>query len=382
MILTNEDKENIHEEENAKLDNAKQAKFMKGISQVKARFAKKQLLMVAAMLTLLLGSVAWYVNWIHSPEYSLHQAIEAVRKRDVAKFQKYVEMDTVTSSLFDQAVEIYFAKNTDPNTSWANGIAQGFILMIKPQIIGKFKQSILEGIADGKINGDSISTEGSPFEKLKEMRISTEDSESLPFHFVNIAYSKKEGKKAIVGNRIFLERYNSDDFILDVSMYEMDGYWQVNDIDAKGFYNQIDVQETKMITEKNRAILYRLAKSLQFKSAIQVKRGSNDGWGFSKVVRASFPIKNISNKEIDSYSIAVTVTDATGKLIAELPYTEEANLKPDTQKIITVDKEINPFISTDVELFDMDSSAYQATVKEIKFLDGSIVKPYQMYGPL
>lgn len=382
MTLTAEEKKLIYEEEKARINAEKRVQIVEKLTQAKFRFTRKHLFITGGVLAAITGGVIWYINWIHSPEYSLQQTFKAVQKQDVAQFQKLVEVDAVTSSLFDQAMEVYFSQNQDPNTSWANGLAQGFVMLMKPQVTGKFKQAILDGIANGSVNGDAISADDGPFAKLKGIQISTHPSEEMPFRYVNVAYTKKNGKIATVGNRIFIKRYKSDDFVLDVSMREMDGYWQVTDVDGKRFYNQVNDHETKLITELNKPILETLSDSLELTSSIKVSRGSNDYWGFSKVIRASVPFRNTSGKEIDSYTISVTVTGPSGTPIAQLPYTEQANLKPNAQKTLSVGKEINPFIPTDVQLFEAGNGAYQAQINEIKFIDGSVVKPHQMYEPI
>jgi flagellar biosynthesis/type III secretory pathway M-ring protein FliF/YscJ len=73
MTLSAEEKRQIYEQEKVRIEAEKCLHLIEKLTRAKSRFSRKQLLVASGLFAAITGSIAWYIHWIHSPEYSLLQ---------------------------------------------------------------------------------------------------------------------------------------------------------------------------------------------------------------------------------------------------------------------------------------------------------------------
>ena len=100
------------------------------------------------------GAVLW-LNFTHSPEYSLAQMASAARSKNWDGIQKYMDVDAVTSNLVDVAVAKTLAQDTSGLGALGAGLAQAMKPVLTQQLKDTLKKSVEEATstATGGISG-------------------------------------------------------------------------------------------------------------------------------------------------------------------------------------------------------------------------------------
>lgn len=98
-------------------------------------FSKNKPFLIGFTLVLILSVVGLgsYIYMTRSPEYSLHQAGDALRAKDWDKFNRYVDVHTVLDKSADALVEDYLKEQSLDSKQM--GIARSAVHFLKPQII-------------------------------------------------------------------------------------------------------------------------------------------------------------------------------------------------------------------------------------------------------
>ena len=153
---------------------------------------KKTILLV--LLVLAVGGYLYYRQLRTGPEYSLMQAYKAVTDHDVATFERYVDINSVTGNLVDQVAE----QGTALGGLNPGGLAMtGALQLFKPQLARTARaqvkryvetgsaQAAAEAGSAGPLNGSVLGLAG---------KVVGEGS-----RFKGIKYIRKEGEQAFVG---------------------------------------------------------------------------------------------------------------------------------------------------------------------------------------
>lgn len=163
----------------------------------------KKIIIGVIILVLIIGGAFYYIKG--TPKYSLYQIKKSVQNHDSITFNKYVDVDRITSGLMDTAVQSFdeeMKKEDNPFGELGNGILQAMMPALKDELKSNINKSI-EEISEGKDN-KYVKT------KVKEVI--------------------KEGKSA----KITLE--NSDNEIIRLDMIQTPKrYWQVVGINFDDF---------------------------------------------------------------------------------------------------------------------------------------------------
>jgi hypothetical protein len=331
---------------------------------------------IVLVMAILIGAILYW-QYTQTPKYSLLQAKKAVEQHDLASFEKYVDVEGITSSLIDQILELS-TEGKEQQGEWeqlGEAIGKGLIMLLKPQLTKTLKQQIAKYVETGKFEEEKKSRESEePEISLSDLWNKSGGEKNV---FKGIAYVKKEGKIAYVGLEFFQEKYDTS-LILNLKMRDKDGYWQVAEIsNFSEFMRKLDDLETRRIAELNKPIIEAMKQSLVLESL--QKSTTSDRWGFDKKAVFRLKFKNNGQKEIDEYKGVLKCKTLDGKVLKRLSITDSDNISSGQTGAGVWSTDVNMFIANDNTLYETPQSNLDISVEiqYIKFTDGSELKLYE-----
>lgn len=186
----------------------------------------KKVLIILVVLGLV-GGFLYYRSFVGSPKYSLLQAHEAMQKHDMAEFQKYVNIESVTGSLIDQlASHQSLLSALNPGSL----VSKQVLRFMKPQVAQIAGKEIQKYIVTGDFKKD-------PNAPRKKVDISLSGlwhkvvSDSAAFE--GVKYVNEQGETALVGLEFTQPRYDTT-LVVEVKMQDKGDYWQVTELTNTG----------------------------------------------------------------------------------------------------------------------------------------------------
>ncbi len=177
--------------------------------------------LIIVFLALSLGA-GWWWWWTTTPQYSIEQAKDAIKNHDIAKFEKYVDLDTTSSKMVDDLLAKPMQEALGPSIL-GQVLITGIVKLVRPAIAAGVKHEIVTFVETGSFRGSQDSNQ----EKTSISLSNFDDHLGFRKHaFKEIAYSKVDGDNAQVELIMHNARFNVD-IPLDISMRKMDGFWQV-----------------------------------------------------------------------------------------------------------------------------------------------------------
>lgn len=164
-------------------------------------FFKNKLFLIGFTIVVILSLAGFggYIYMTRSPEYSVHQAGDALRAKDWDKFNRYVDVRAVLDKSADALVEDYL-KEQNLNLKQV-GIARSAVHFLKPQIISLAENQIkitFFSFEDEEVNSDSnleaIESSKKPKKSPTRLKLDSMSSEYLPndFAIVTISFSSDD----------------------------------------------------------------------------------------------------------------------------------------------------------------------------------------------
>lgn len=185
------------------------------ISTVFSSFSKKGIIMSLIALIISFGGIGYYI-WTCSPQYSIKTIQQSIVNHDVATFQKYVDVDNIATKAVDKIMNSKKVNKDKPKDAFSQGIEESVKNWIKPQLTAAFKSQILNIVKAKPDTKSDVASESSiPDNKAKS-------------NFKEISNVNKLGKEATV-SLTFVDK-DQKDFIVDLTMKDMGGYWRVSEI--------------------------------------------------------------------------------------------------------------------------------------------------------
>lgn len=175
------------------------------------------------LILIIIGAIgAAYYQFVFkaTPKYSLLQAHEAMEDHNMVAFEKYVDVESVTSNLVDQlATQRSIIGSLIPG----NALVKQALQYMKPQLTNVARKEIEKYVETGDFKKD-------PNAPKKKIDISlsglwhkvVSDSAS----FKGVQYVKEEGETALVGLEFTQPRYDTT-MVLEVKMQDKGDYWRV-----------------------------------------------------------------------------------------------------------------------------------------------------------
>jgi hypothetical protein len=164
-----------------------------------------------------------------SPQYSLRQLEKAMDEQNVTAFNKYVAVDEVVDSIVVQTWEYYTSKE-ETGSRWSeirNEIGNTLLSVVKPNLKEIIKKELLDYIATGQWSSSEEEKENNISSIVIQVIKEKIDPEQWDQQSIN--YTEINGNIAQVG-LTYLDKKKEANFLLEVKMRNMNGYWQIIEI--------------------------------------------------------------------------------------------------------------------------------------------------------
>ncbi len=189
---------------------------------------KKWTLIIFLLLIVIVSGVFFWRIML-SPQYSLKKLDVAVEKHDVTSFKKYIDLDATVDSMIVQTWQ-YYLSGEATGSRWSeirSEISDGFLSVVKPNIKEIIKKEVLDYIATGQWSGNDLGNENGISAVV--INLVKEKIDPTQWDQQSINYTNIEGETAHVG-LTYYDKVNETNFLLEVKMMDMRGYWQIIEI--------------------------------------------------------------------------------------------------------------------------------------------------------
>ncbi|ALW84423.1 hypothetical protein AUC43_04570 [Hymenobacter sedentarius] len=189
----------------------------------------KKLLLLVLLLALGAGGYYFYRSLKNGPKGALVSAAAAVQTHDMATFEKYVDVNSVTTHLVDDvAQQGSMLASLVPGGGLLMG---GALRMIKPALASAAHQEVQRYVETGSLEAAAAAAP----KRLVNLsltglasRVVSPDSE-----FKGIKYTREEGDNAFVGLEVTQPRYDTT-MVVEVKLRRQGDHWQMTQITNSG----------------------------------------------------------------------------------------------------------------------------------------------------
>lgn len=185
----------------------------------------KKLLLFVVLLALAAGAYYYVKSKKDGPTGALVQAAAAVRAHDVASFEKFVDVGSVTSHLVDNV-----ANQGSLLTALVPGdglMMGGALRLLKPTLASAARKEVVRYVETGSVASaaEDIPKRGMSLSILGLAgKVVGPDSK-----FKGIKYANEQGEQALVGIEFTQPRYDTT-MVVEVKMLRRDDHWQMTEI--------------------------------------------------------------------------------------------------------------------------------------------------------
>lgn len=185
----------------------------------------KKLLLFVLLLALVGGGYYYYRTLKSGPSGSLVAAAAAVQTHDMATFEKYVDVNSVTSHLVDDVTQQGSALTSLlPGGSLVMG---GAMRLLKPALSKAAHNEVQRYVETGSLEA---ATAAAP-KRLVNISLTGLASKvvSPDSEFKGVKYTREEGDNAFVGLEVTQPRYDTT-MVVEVKMRRQGDHWQLTQI--------------------------------------------------------------------------------------------------------------------------------------------------------
>ena len=185
----------------------------------------KKLLLFALLLALVGGGYYYYRTVKSGPSGALVAAAAAVQTHDMATFEKYVDVNSVTSHLVDDVTQ-----QSSTLTSLMPGgslMMGGALKLLKPALAKAAHNEVQRYVETGSLEAAAAAAP----KRLVNIsltglagKVVSPDSE-----FKGVKYTREEGDNAFVGLEVTQPRYDTT-MVVEVKMRRQGDHWQLTQI--------------------------------------------------------------------------------------------------------------------------------------------------------
>jgi len=189
----------------------------------------KKLLLLVLLLALAAGGYYYYQSLKNGPSGALAQAAAAVQTHDMATFEKYVDVNSVTNNLVNDIVGQGSAVTSlIPGGQLA---VAGALKLMKPMLAKAAHKEVQRYVETGSLEA---AAEAAPKRLVKisltglASKIVSPESE-----FKGIKYTREEGDNAYVGLEVSQPKYDTT-MVVEVKMRRRGDHWQMTQVTNAG----------------------------------------------------------------------------------------------------------------------------------------------------
>ena len=189
----------------------------------------KKIFFITVIIAIIAISVLLFWQVTNSPRYSLKKLDNAIKEHDVNAFNKYVDLDATIDEIIVQTWKHYTAGEAT-GSRWneiRSDIGNTLLSVVKPNIKEMIKKEVNAYIVTGEWSGDRTDN-GSGISSMI-IKIIREKIDPGQWDQQSVNYTEVDGKIAYVGLTYFDKSIDTN-FLLEVKMRDMNGYWQIIEI--------------------------------------------------------------------------------------------------------------------------------------------------------
>ena len=184
----------------------------------------KRLLLFIVLLALAAGGYYYYRSLKQGPEYALLQAAAATKTHDMATFERYVDVNSVTGHLVDQLT----------NQSSLLGLLnpgglmfKGALRLLKPQLSKAAHNEVQRYVETGSVEAAAeAAPKGLGRVSLMGLASKVVSPESA---FKGVKYTRQEGEQAFIGLEFTQPKYDTT-MVMEVKLLHRGDHWQMTEI--------------------------------------------------------------------------------------------------------------------------------------------------------
>ena len=337
---------------------------------------KVKIVALALTLAILSGGGYAFWSWTRTPAYSLRQIQTALEAHDVAKFEKHIDVQSVSSRLIDDLTgkALEESKPQSGAESLGTAFAVGLIQLVKPRLVEAIQEQAARLVEEGNF-------ETSPFAESKTKKGEDVSLRNLSKQigadedsFTGITYTNQRGKIALVGLGFRNQQLRSD-LVLELKMRDMGGYWQLVEFsNLVELLDEIEQLQAARLAEINHPIQQEISSILRVERTHKSSR--TDRWGISKNVDLELDVRNISARKVAGFAANLRLFDPAGELVKELKIQDGDPIAPSKTGKGTWSIDVNMFDSSDNRLYELpgDQVRFEIAFSRISFSDGTEIE--------
>ncbi len=338
---------------------------------------KTRLVGAAVLMIGVASAVTAYVYWKSTPAYSLRQAKHAVDSHDVGTFEKYVDVESISSRLIDDMMARTMEDAQGNGSAHALGatLASGLMQLVKPRLVQMVREQTERFVETGSLQESAQrATSDSSDVSLETI---ARNLGAAPADFRRVAYVRRRSNIALVGFSFENTRLDTV-FVLQMKMRKMGNYWRLVELSNAGqLLQEMENLECRRLAQFNGPILQDISRTIEV-ARVQ-KRSRSDSWGISKYVDLQLSTRNRSAKSVRSYNAAVSVLDPDGKVIKTLQIRDDDSIAPEGSGGGVWTFDINMFDDSDQRFYDLSSedAAFETVIEQVVFDDGTELRVFK-----
>ena len=336
--------------------------------------SKKTLTLVILVVAALLGAAFYFLYWIRTPAYALNQTRLAIKEHNTAKFEQYVDLDSVLDNAFEDIIKAESKINND--NLFSNPFALGILHMLKPSVVDLMKQEALD-----KISAKPAQEEKAVDPVPDAMRRNLERHIPLDKLSVKDLQLTKLEKGLATANLVLHDSNLNKDFLATLLMEANDkNDWQIKKIsNLSQLIVQFSAAKKAKLAAENKGVMDRLNQAVST-STVDLNIFMDNNLKEAepqKLLLASLSATNQTGVTINRMYYDVTIVDEAGKELYSYPEHFRGSIAPGATVQLETSKKLNELLPDDKRLMQMDLSKLkgQIHVTYIAFDDGNVLSP-------
>lgn len=333
---------------------------------------KKTLALIIVLCAVLAGAAFYFLYFIRTPLYALNQARVALKEHNTAKFEQYVDVQSVLDNAFEDIIKAESKINNDK--LFSNPFALSILHMLKPAVVDLMKQEALDRVAGRPVQEDKVAD---PVPDA--MRRNLERHIPLDKLAVKDLKLVQQERNMATATLVLHNEALQKDFLAQLHMQINDKEdWQIKRVsNLSELIIQLSAAKKAKQAADNKPIMERLNKAVQT-SEVDLNISTNaNSKEQEKLLLASLSATNKTGISINRMYYDVTILDEKGKDIYSYPEHFRGSIAPGQTVQLETSKTLNALLPDDKRLMGLDVSKLQGRIQitYIAFDDGNVLSP-------